>query len=86
MPTSAAPVATRTRWHASSSAESMPLGKDAISARSARRSTPAAESLSVRSDMSPTRRSERVGMLASATAAGVSDAAAVRNRCRSTSR
>ena len=52
IPTSAAPVATRTRWHASSSAESMPLGKDAISARSASRSTPAAESLSVRSGMS----------------------------------
>ncbi len=52
MPTSAAPVATRTRWHASSSAESMPLGNDAISARSARRSTPAAESLSVRSGRS----------------------------------
>ena len=86
IPTSAAPVATRTRWHASSSAESMPLGNEAISARSASRSTPAAESVSVRSIGSVARRGMRVDVDASATAAGVSEAAAVRNRWRSTRR
>ena len=86
IPTSAAPVATRTRWQASSSAESTPLGNEAISARSASRSTPAAESVSVRSIGSVARRGMRVDVDASATAAGVSEAAAVRNRWRSTSR
>ena len=58
-------------WHASSSAESMPLGNEAISARSASRSTPAAESVSVRSIGSVARRGMRVDIDASATAAGV---------------
>ena len=64
----------------------MPLGNEAISARSASRSTPAAESVSVRSIGSVARRGMRVDVDASATAAGVSEAAAVRNRWRSTRR
>ncbi len=79
IPTRAAPVATRIRRQASSSAGSRPVGNEATSARSASRSRPAVVSVRV-DDWS--RRAPRYGPPPGAPA-GTGDSAAARNRWRS---
>ncbi len=89
IPTSAAPVARRIRRHASSSAGSRPAGSEATSARSARRSSPADDSVSVWAvGAAPASRRTPARGVGPATSAPAwaPDSAAARNRWRSVSR